>query len=452
MRPWPRQDNSEPGRRLLRPRNRSLIAVDTSAGKQALQQSDLIIVGGGIGGSALAIVMARAGRSVLLLEKTEVFEDHVRGEWIAPWGVVETRRVGLYDLLMAAGGHHLARHITYDETLAPAEAEAAAAPLAMFVPGVPGPLCLGHPKHCQTLIEEAARAGATVIRGVDVTAVSVGKAPGATFTVGGETRQARARLLVGADGRTSMVRQAAAIVLHEDKPHHMFGGLLIEGAEGWDPTTQAIGTEGDFNFLTFPQGDGRVRVYGGYALEERARFAGPEGARRFLEAFRVACSPENHHIADARPAGPLRSYFNNDSWTDEPFAEGTVLVGDAAGWNDPIIGQGLSITYRDVRIVSELLVGSDDWSTQTLAPYAEERRERMRRLRFVASLSSTLEAEFGPEARERRHAHHVRAATDPSLRAHALVPMAGPEALPPEVFTPQFRARALAGLEQEVRS
>src|SRR5476649_1922330 len=93
---------------------------------------DLIIVGGGIGGSALATVVARAGRSVLLLEQSEVYEDRVRGEWIAPWGVAEIQRLGLYDRLMAAGGHHLARHITYDETLEPAAADAAALPLGMF--------------------------------------------------------------------------------------------------------------------------------------------------------------------------------------------------------------------------------------------------------------------------------------------------------------------------------
>ncbi|MGJ3626820.1 SDR family NAD(P)-dependent oxidoreductase [Sphingomonas sp. MMS24-JH45] len=65
---------------------------------------DLIVVGGGIGGSALAAVMARAGKSVLLLEKSTAYEDRVRGEWIAPWGVAETRRLGLYDTLVAAGG------------------------------------------------------------------------------------------------------------------------------------------------------------------------------------------------------------------------------------------------------------------------------------------------------------------------------------------------------------
>ena len=85
---------------------------------------DLAIVGGGIGGSALAAVMARDGYSVLLLEQSEAYVDRVRGEWIAPWGVTETRRLGLYDLLRSVGGHHVTRHVTFDESRDPA-AEAA---------------------------------------------------------------------------------------------------------------------------------------------------------------------------------------------------------------------------------------------------------------------------------------------------------------------------------------
>ena len=82
---------------------------------------EIVIVGGGIGGSAMASVLARQGKDVLLLEQSEVFEDRVRGEWIAPWGVVETKRVGLYDTLLASGGHHIGRHVTYDETRSAAE-------------------------------------------------------------------------------------------------------------------------------------------------------------------------------------------------------------------------------------------------------------------------------------------------------------------------------------------
>ena len=407
---------------------------------------DLVIVGGGIGGSGLASVMARAGKRVLVLERSEVFEDRVRGEWIAPWGVVETQRLGLYDLLRSVGGHHLTRHVTYDESLDPAAAEAGTLPLGMFKEGVPGPLCIGHPKHCQTLLDAAVAAGAEVRRGVNVTKIEAGAAPAVTFEHEGAEITARGRLVVGADGRTSQVREAVGIELHQDAPHHWFAGLLVEGAEGWADDLEAIGTEDDFAFLAFPQGAGRVRVYGGYALGETGRFKGPDGARRFLDTFRMRCAPNNQALAAGRPAGPLLSYFNNDSWTDEPFAPGVVLVGDAAGWNDPIVGLGLSITYRDVRIVSDLLLSSEDWASLSFAPYAEERRERMRRLRFTAALQASLDMEFGEAAKARRASLHARAAADPSLRMHAFAVMAGPEGLPAEVFTEAHRARVL-GLE-----
>jgi 2-polyprenyl-6-methoxyphenol hydroxylase-like FAD-dependent oxidoreductase len=411
-------------------------------------EHDLIVVGGGVGGSALAATMAGAGRDVLVLEGSVVFEDHVRGEWMAPWGVAEAKRLGLYDVLVAAGGHHLRRHVTYDETLDPAEARKASQPLDAFAPDVPGPLCLGHPSHCQALFDEAARRGATMVRGVEIDAIFAGDAPRVIYTVEGERREARARLLIGADGRNSIVRDACNIQLHADFPHHMFGGLLVKGVEGWDESEQAIGTEDDFGFLAFPQGGGMVRVFGTFSLHDRARFAGPDGPRRFLDSLRMTCSPEVARIADGEPAGPLRAYVNSDTWTDEPYAPGAVLIGDAAGWNDPLIGLGLSVTYRDVRIVSDLLAGSGDWGPDLFAPYAEERRERMRRLRFVARLTASLDAEFGAKGRARRRSYFERAAVDPTLGARGVAIMAGPEAAPPETFTAAHRARVLGETEE----
>ncbi|MDO9335184.1 MAG: FAD-dependent monooxygenase [Caulobacter sp.] len=400
---------------------------------------DIVIVGGGIGGSALAAVLAGRGMDVLLLEQTEVFEDRVRGEWIAPWGVAETRRLGLYDLLMAAGGHHLTRHITYDESRTPQEAEAKTLPLGMFLPDVPGPLCIGNPHHCQTLFDEAVRRGAKGLRGARVTAVAPGARPTVTYAVDDVETTVSCRLIVGADGRTSFVRERSGVALHQDKPHHWFAGLLVENAHGWPEDLQAIGTEGDFAFLAFPQGAGRIRLYGSYGLDQKRRFAGPDGPRAFLDAFRMQCSPLNETIASATPAGPLLSYFNNDSWTDTPYAEGVVLVGDAAGWNDPIVGLGLSITYRDVRIVSDILA-SETWD---FAPYAEERAERLRRLRLAAKITSGLDAEFGEAAKARRRHHFEKTAEDPMLGAHGFAVMAGPETLPAEIFTEAHAARVL---------
>src|SRR6266849_8727561 len=78
---------------------------------------EVVIVGGGIGGSALACVLASEGIATTIVEKSTVHTDIVRGEWIAPWGVAETERLGLYELLLNAGGHHLKRHISFGDDI-----------------------------------------------------------------------------------------------------------------------------------------------------------------------------------------------------------------------------------------------------------------------------------------------------------------------------------------------
>ena len=68
---------------------------------------DLIIVGGGVGGSALATGMAGTGARVLVLEAEESFRDRVRGEALMPWGVAEARLLGLEPVLESARANPL---------------------------------------------------------------------------------------------------------------------------------------------------------------------------------------------------------------------------------------------------------------------------------------------------------------------------------------------------------
>jgi flavin-dependent dehydrogenase len=56
---------------------------------------DVAIVGGGIAGASLAIVLARAGLHVLVVERQGEYRDRVRGEYMANWGVLEARELGL---------------------------------------------------------------------------------------------------------------------------------------------------------------------------------------------------------------------------------------------------------------------------------------------------------------------------------------------------------------------
>ncbi|MFT4569406.1 MAG: 2-polyprenyl-6-methoxyphenol hydroxylase-like FAD-dependent oxidoreductase [Hyphomicrobiaceae bacterium] len=395
---------------------------------------DLVIVGGGAAGGALATVAARAGLDVTVLERSEVFEDRVRGEWMAPWGVAETKELGLYDDIVAAGGHPLVRHVTYDETLAPAEAEAAGLALEIFSPGVSGPLCLGHPRLCSVYQSTAVDAGVDFRRGVRVVAVTAGTDPSVTFVDSTGEQTLAARLVVAADGRDSSVRRMLGIQRFVDEPHHLFAGLLVDGAFDWPVDLQVIATEGETSFLAFPQGGGRVRLYAAHTLAAKARFAGPDGAQALIDACQMKCCPPSAAFSTAVAAGPCRSFPNSDAISEHVAVDGVVLVGDSAGHNDPLIGQGLSIAHRDVRLVRDVLLNGSDWSARAFTAYADERRSRMHGLRVAAAMQSSVEAEFGDAARARRIELFSSLETHPEKGFGLLAALAGPEAVPAQLY------------------
>ena len=405
---------------------------------------DVVIVGAGIAGGALATVLARQGRKVLLLEKTVEHMDRVRGEYLQPWGVRELARIGLLDRVVAAGANVITRGVAYDENATPAEAESRARRFDTIFEGVPGCLGFSHPRTCDLFNRTAVEAGATLIRGIRDLHVESGAPPRIAFAVDGKAHDVRPSLLVGADGRGSQVGRQAGIVMSEDEPHHLFAGLLVEGASGWPADTVSIGNAGDYNYYIIPQGGDRARLYLGFERGNASRFAGAAGGQRFLDAFAFPIFPSSVRFADCRPAGPVHTFANQDHWAETPVAPGVVLVGDAAGFNDPLGGQGLSIALRDVRVVSELLAGVERIDTAMLAPYVEERRERMRRLRVAVGALARLRVEFAADKKERRKRAMARFATRPDLAATFGIFSHGPENAAAEAFTPEHIADLLA--------
>ena len=407
--------------------------------------ADVVVVGGGIAGSTLALLLARGGLSVTVLEHQRVYADRVRGEFLAQWGVEIAQRLGVFEPLAQAGGSVPRWGVNYDELVPPSIAEEHRIDLASLLPGVPGVLCLHHPVACETLNQLAAAAGARVVRGVDGVAVVPGARPQVSYRLDGETAEVSCRLVVGADGRNSLVRQQAGIALHQAELTNVIAGLLVEGAEDWPQDTFALGVEGDCMFLAFPQGGDRVRLYLAITPEQRDRFGGPEGVARFMETFRLEAMPKGAGLANAKPIGPCATLGGEDTWTETPYAEGVVLIGDAAGYNGPIIGQGLSLALRDAELVSQALLGQTAWAPDMFAGYAEDRLERMRRVRFAAEMHATLFCSFTPEAIRRRGAFHMGLASgqDRRLQWIAAAPLLGPYNLPPQAFEPSFRDEIL---------
>jgi 2-polyprenyl-6-methoxyphenol hydroxylase-like FAD-dependent oxidoreductase len=355
------------------------------------------------------------------------------------WGVAEAKRLGLLDNLTGAGSHFVERMLGYDELLPPQAVEAMPTDMSQFVPGISGLLTITHPQHCQALTDAAVSAGATVLRGIRVTRAQAGTSPVVEFEQGGEQRTAGTRLIVGADGRPSAIREQFGVRLQMNRPRTMLAGLLVEGADGWDSSAWTIGTERDLCFAIIPMAGGRARLYGFWAVADRQRFIGADATKQLLAAFDLSCCPASRAIAQARGAGPLLSFLNNETWADEPFVDGGVLIGDAGGWTDPVIGCGLSSAYRDARLVSEILISSRDWSAGAFRPYAEERKERLRRLRCVAELTLGLFCEFGELGRSRRRRFFEESPTNPTLLGHLIANLAGPESQPAEVFTSEHR-------------
>ncbi len=382
---------------------------------------------------------------MLLLERQLEYRDRVRGEYMAPWGVLEARALGLEDAIRSTQAVDGRYSVPFDELLDPSIAAASARDNSTFLPGVSGPVCASHPKSCHALADEAARAGVQIVRGVASVQVQTGDRPTIGYRNGRET-EVRPRLVIGADGRTSTVRKQSGIQMNTAPPTHVVAGLLVEGASCWPSDHYAIGVEGDLQFYVFPQGNGRLRVYTCHANEQATRWAGPAGAQRMIEAFAgLRAIPQEMGLGDVAPAGPCATFGCEHTWCEEPYADGIVLIGDAGGYDDPVDGQGLSLALSDVRQLSELLLSSKDWTAPALRPYGERRTERLRRMRRVSKTFAALMTTFTDAGRARR-ARYYEATRDgrEDVRAALGAIWIGPDRLPANAFSDDLHEALLA--------
>ncbi len=369
-------------------------------------------------GAALAKGLAEKGRRVLVLESETKFKDRVRGEWLAPWGVAEAKALGLYDALMQTGHHPQWWEVRLGA------ATVGMRDLTETTPQGLHSMTFYHPAAQEALLAAAQGAGAEVRRGARVREAKPGREPTVTFEHNGSTETASARLVVGADGRGSMVRKWGGFESREDPDRQWLAGVLFEGVDS--PEDRSVLLLNPFTSrlaLLFPQGGGKTRCYFGARTGDLPRLQGEKDIPRFVEESVKAGVPAAAY-ANAKPAGPLATFPGADSWVEHPYRDGVALIGDAAATSDQTWGQGMSLALRDARVLRDALLADDDWERAGNA-YAQAHQKYQAAIYQVEEWYTQLFMEAGDEATARRGRALPLIAQDPT-RMHDCF-LSGPE-------------------------
>jgi menaquinone-9 beta-reductase len=364
---------------------------------------DLVIVGGGLAGSSMGAAMAATGARVLIIERETEFRDRVRGEGMLPWGAAEAWRLGVRQLLLDSCAIETRWWTAPDDSR----------DLAETTPSRLGCLNFYHPEMQQQLLDLAVARGVELWRPAEVTDVVPGDPPAIVARRNGVEQRATARLVVGADGRNSRVRGWARFPVTRDPVCLTAVGTLYRNLPLPEDAVQfVLNPEMQRLSIIFPVGGDRYRTYLVFRHGTRLPLSGEKDQQAFVEEAAATGAPAKW-FRNGAPIGPLASFDAPDSWTDHPYSDGVVLIGDAAAASDPCFGCGLSLTSRDVRVLRDRLTSMPNFAAAADA-YAAEHDCYFHSLRRIHGWFRDLWFGTGAEAEAWRSRALPKIAEDPS--------------------------------------
>ncbi|MBA0050972.1 NAD(P)/FAD-dependent oxidoreductase [Streptomyces sp. AJS327] len=375
---------------------------------------DVIVVGARVSGAATALLLARRGHRVLLLDRAS-FPSPTSSSTnlIHPPGVQRLSAWGVLDRLAERTGPPITR---YRLQTGPVRLEA---PLPE-VEGVGYALSPPRLTLDEALVRCAVEAGAELREGVSVQELrrdADGTVTGVTGVAKGAGRfTERAALVVGADGKNSTVARLAGARAYRDEPV-----LSKSSWTYWEglPHEGLVRTyrDGRRHPFTWPTHDGLTIVGTAWPADRfPARTSAEETDRTVLDAF---------ERADPEFAERLRATRRADRWLTGavpnflrvPHGPGWALTGDAGATRDPITASGITYGLLGAELLAEAahsaLAGQESMD-RTLARYARERDLLMtdhydytRDYARVAEHSPEERALIGAMSRSPRHARDM---------------------------------------------
>ncbi len=252
------------------------------------------------------------------------------------------------------------------------------------------------------LLDHARSAGVRVIEGFRATAVhhedttsTNGRAAGMVGTdESGGASCLRAFVLVGADGLRSIVARKLGLARRSKRPERYAIVAHFDGVSGvTDQVEMHVEADGYVGIADIGQGRTSVAMVVPSALMASAR----DGADSFLLKW-LASHP---HLATRFSAAKLLSEVQATgpfaSIARRAWAPGAALVGDAAGFFDPITGQGVGSALRGAALLAPFVIDAvrshdDRTADRALAAYSRAHRSAFRSQWFVDKLIALVVA------------------------------------------------------------
>jgi 2-polyprenyl-6-methoxyphenol hydroxylase-like FAD-dependent oxidoreductase len=215
--------------------------------------------------------------------------------------------------------------------------------------------------------------------------------------------------------------------LDRDPIHHYLGGALIRGLGLASDRMHQAYFEGGF-FIASPLADDYTRVY--MVCDPDTAMAiqkSPNAAGQMVDRFR-ASAPAGLLGERWEHVGPVGFFPNATATPTIPHSSDLVLIGDASGRNDPSQGHGLSLTFRDVHAVRDLLTGGSAWGD---APdrFHQDKAKDFEVLRQHAHWNGRLATETGPDIDALRERIARAREVDPTAGGFAGILATGPAGL-----------------------
>lgn len=350
------------------------------------RRAQVVVVGGGPAGAAAALVLARRGAEVLLLDRARFPRPKPCGQFVGPAGAHLLGRLGLWEAVRWAGARPLAG--------VRIEAPDGSVLLGRF-PGGPagGPtaFALSRESLDAALLTRTRLAGVRILEGLRVVDVEAGPSAVAVRALAGRhLLTLRAEWVIGADGRHSAV--ARALGLRRRLLRLRRFGLLADFADFPEGGGLAeIFVSRQAYCIVNPVGEGRaaVGIVTDWPVETCA--GGPSG---LLAAHLAAFPSVARRAAAAQPGGEIYGVGPLAFRRDPPGAGRALLVGDAAGFYDPLTGEGVTAALQTGALAGAILadgLAAAASPPEVQAAYAASRRLLLGpRWRFLALLQAVI--------------------------------------------------------------